>query len=64
MYVIFEKDFKMIYWNLPVTTDKRDLLTRLKENAVSWEVRLDDCLGGGSFASICAGSIPLTSQYP
>ena len=28
--------------NLPITTDQRDLLTRLKWAAVSWEVRLDD----------------------
>ena len=28
--------------NLPITTDKRDLLTRPKQTAVYWEVRLDD----------------------
>ena len=28
--------------DLPITTDKRDLLTQLKRTSVSWEVRLDD----------------------
>ena len=29
-------------WNLPITTDRCDLLTLLKQIAIPWEVRLDD----------------------
>ena len=31
-------------WNLPITTDRPDLLTQLKWTSVSWEVCLDDWL--------------------